>query len=930
MTLQGTGKLDVRLERLQELFFFASELQGSERESFIANATEAEPELRQELLGLLSNASRNFTSPLTHALGRALANAEADKRNALIGRTIGNYKLVSVLGRGGAGVVYLGERADRQYSAQVAIKVVDHTAVADLGARFRSERQILASLNHPNIARLVDAGETEDGQPYLVMDYVHGEPLDRYCDSRKLDFRARLTLFLEICGAVQYAHQNLIVHRDIKPANILVTADGVPKLLDFGIAKLLNAGDVVHTPDLTRMNDRVLTPEYASPEQILGQTVTTSSDVYSLGVLLYQLLTGLRPYTVPASGSQLEIERSICVIDPPRPSAIVQRAMQSPPVEDESTIEAIALARGQSPERLQRRLIGDIDSIVMRALRKEPEHRYSSVERLVEDIRHHLQNEPVQARQGNWVYYSQRFVRRHTPGVIAGVGFLAFVIAVAVVMSIQRQDIARALDRATQDRERAEKVSDFMLTVFTAADPFTNFGREPTARTLLDQAARHISSDLDEQPDVHARLLEAIGRSFRRMGQPDRAVAYLQDSLRVRQQAPGNDEAAVGSIVTEIAIALRQAGRTDESDRYFTEALEISRHAKDQRSVAHAQLLVDLGRLEKMRSNTKQALEHLTVALQLMREIKGPRDPEVGAILAEMSNILVWSDDLPGAERAAREAVSIYEVLPKTHPDRVMADYYLADILFYRGRINDAAALFERALDAQRTLYGNANSTVADTLASLAQVRLAQNNPADAEKLIREAITIHKDSGSTAYQRIGYLQTMLATVYMRQKKFTNAEAQLRETLDLFEKHLPPDHQYRASAEHYLGETLLAIGKLKEAETVLTTAMNRWTRTGASAWRSARSASALGEVLYREGRIEEAESYLSQSYRELSADPGADGDSKRIARERVEKFYTERGQRPKLDALMLEVERASAAATVDPNATAAPVPATHSR
>jgi len=903
MTVHRTGRIDARLERLQELFFFASQLQGGEREAYLEFETEDDPELRQELLGLLANDSGNLTGPLTHALGRALANAEMDKRNALVGHVIGNYKLVSVLGRGGAGSVYLGERADSQYSAQVAVKVVDKTNVANLGMRFRAERQILASLNHPNIARLVDAGETEDGQPYLVMDYVQGQPLDRYCDGKQQDLRGRLTLFLEICGAVQYAHQNLIVHRDIKPANILVTAEGVPKLLDFGIAKLLNAGDMPHVPDLTRMNDRLLTPEYASPEQILGQTVTTASDVYSLGVVLYQLLTGLRPYIVPVTGSQLEIERSISVTDPLRPSAAVQRAQQFTPIEGEPTIAAIALARSLSPDRMQRRLVGDLDAIVMRALRKEPEHRYSSVERLMADIRHYLQNEPVQARQGNWVYYSQRFVRRHTTAVAAGAFFLVFVIAVAVVMSVQRQAIARALDRATQDRERAEKVSEFMLTVFTAADPYTNFGLEPTARTLLDQAARHIKSDLDQQPDVHARLLEAIGRSFRRMGQPERAVAYLQDALSVRQQLPAGDESAVGSIVTELAISLSRAGRIDESDKYFTRALELSRNTKNPRSVDHAQLLVDLGRLEKMRGHIPQALDHFTVALQLMREVKGSKDPEVGAILAEISNLLVWSDDLPGAERAAREAVSIYAAVPEFHPDRVMADYYLADILFYRGHSDDAAVLYERALGAQRKLYGSASSTVADTMTSLAQVRLAQNNMGEAQKLLLEALGIHRDSHSIEYQKIGYMQTMLARVYMRQKKFAEAEPLLRDAIDLLRKNLPPDHQYIAAAEHYLGETLLATGKLDEAESVLTAAMNRWTATGSSAWRSARSASVLGEVLDRQGRTQDAERYLTTSYKQIMADPGADKDSRLAARERVTRFYTAHGQRQKLETLV---------------------------
>ncbi len=898
-------KIHPRWQRLNELFFHAARLQGAERQAFIARETQGEHELERELLALLERGDERRAGPPTRTLGSGFALAPREERS-LVGRVVAKYQLVSVLGRGGAGTVFLGERADKQFSGKVAVKVVDRAAAADLGMRFRAERQILASLNHPNIARLMDAGETDDGQGYLVMEYVEGQPLDQYCDERRLDLRKRLKLFIDICAAVQYAHQNLIIHRDLKPANILVTADGTAKLLDFGIAKLLHHGNGSNTvSELTRMNERLLTPEYASPEQIIGGPVTTASDVYSLGIVLYRLLTGLRPYDLSGATSQLEMERSICVADPPRPSANVLRAMQSAPAQGDQAIAALALSRGVSPERLRRRLVGDLDAIVMRTLRKEPQHRYSSVERLVADIRHYLENEPVQARQGNWIYYTQRFVRRHTTAVAASAGFLIFLTAVAIVMSIQRQSIAAALERATHDRERAEKVSQFMLDVFSAADPFTNFGREPTARILLDQAARNIQSDLSQQPEVRARLLEAIGRSYRRMGQPDRAVAYLQDSLRIQRQLPQADDASLGSIVTEIAIALRNQGRMDESDGYFSEALQISRQTKDQRSEAHAKLLVDLGRLEKLRSNPKQALDHLEQALQLMRTRKGPRDPEVGAILAEMSNIKVWLDDLEGAEAAARTAVDIYQTVPDDYPDRVMAEYYLADLLFYRGRIDDAAALFERVLAAQRRLYGNTSRAAADTLASLGQVRVTQKNFGAADKLIREALQAHHDSASTAHLQIGYLQTMLATVQMRQGRFLEAEQILRDTLVLYGKNVRGDHQYVASTEHYLGEALLAQNKFREAEVVLLAATERWKRTGAPAWRSARSASALGEALHGLGRIDQAEQYLVESYRELNADPGADNDSKRLARERVSKFYTALGQRQKLNTLLHE-------------------------
>jgi len=912
MSSTGSGKtVDTRWQKLQELFSLAVELPEHEREAFVVRETGADADLREELLGLLACDTGKSTGPLTHALGAALDATTRDRRRALLGKVIGNYKLVSVLGHGGTGTVYLGERADRQYSAQVAVKLVDNAAVqGDLGMRFRAERQILASLNHTNIARLLDAGESEEGQPYLVMEYVHGEPVDRYCDRAQLDLRARLELFLNICAAVQYAHQNLIVHRDLKPANILVTAEGAPKLLDFGIAKLLDVGnDAAAALALTRMNDRLLTPEYASPEQILGRAVTTASDVYALGVVLYELLTGLRPYVVPGSASQLELERSICVSDPQRPSAAVRRAADNVPVEGQSSMQALATVRGLTPDRLQRKLLGDIDAIIMRALRKEPQHRYGSVEQLTADINRYLAREPVQARQGNWLYYSQRFTRRHAFGVSVGVGFVGFVLAFAIVMSVQRERIAAERDRATQESERAEKVSNFMLNVFTAADPFGNLGREITAPQLLDQAARSIQGDLDEQPEVRARLLEAIGRAYRRQSQPDRAVAYLQDSLRLRKDLGATNDPRLGSVLTELAIALRYAGKFEESDLAFKQALQISEHAGAERSVTHARLLVDLGRLVLSRGNAGEAEQYLTRGLELTRALEGSRDPEVASILNDISSARAWLDDLNGAERAAREAVSIYrETVPELHPDRVSADYRLADVLFLRGRINDAGTLYERALAAQRLLYGNGSFRVADTLDSLARVRLAQGRIDDAEVLTREALQMNRLSRGDGNYMTGYLQTALAQILVRKGKHEEAELQLRGALDLFAKTLPPDHQYVASAEYVLGETLLATHRLVDAEAMLTSSMNRWKRTDAPAWRSGRSASALGETLYREGRIVDAEKYLLQGFRELSADTGADQDTKNKARERIARFYTDRGQRHKLDELALATNR----------------------
>lgn len=909
--------MDPKWALLQELFSRAVELPENEREAFVSRETADNADLRHQLLSMVACDSGQSTGPLTHALGAALDATTRDRRRAVLGKVVGNYKLASVLGHGGTGTVYLGERADRQYSAQVAVKIIDTATVhGDLGLRFRAERQILASLNHPNIARLLDAGETQEGQPYLVMEYVHGEPVDRYCDRARLDVRARLQLFLEICSAVQYAHQNLIVHRDLKPANILVTAEGSPKLLDFGIAKLLDVGDAASMLALTRMNDRLLTPEYASPEQILGRAVTTGSDVYALGVVLYELLTGLRPYVVPTSASQLELERSICVTDPQRPSAAIRRASEAGPAEGQSSTLSIAAARTLTPDRLQRQLIGDIDAIVMRALRKEPDSRYGSVEQFTADIRRYLTREPVHARQGNWLYYSQRFVRRHAFGVGVTAAFVLFVLAFAIVMSVQRQRIAEERDRATQEGERAEKVSNFMLDVFTEADPFTNEGTPKTATDLLDRAARRIQGDLNEQPEVRVQLLEAMGRAYRRQGQADRAVAFLEDSVRIRQQAGMPRDAQTGQVLTDLAIALRSVARFDESDRRFREAMQLSQANEGELSMTQARLLVDLGRLELSRSNLVAAEGYLTRGLALARKIEGPRTTEVAAILSDMSNVRAWRDDLDGAEQAAVEAVRIYhESANDLHPDRVMADYRLAEVLFLKGQTNEASTLYQRALDAQRVLYGNASSRVADTLDSLARVRLLQNNPAEAEKLTREAVEINNKARGEGNFMTGYLRTSLAQILTRQGKYKEAEPELREALDIYASTLPSDHQYVAATEYVLGELLLATNRLPDAEAMLTASMNRWKRTDAPAWRSARSASALGETLYREGRVREAEKFLVQSFRDLTPDTGADQDTRLKARERISRFYTATGQRHKLDELMLATSHDGAASKI---------------
>jgi len=913
MTTGQPGKIvDERWERLQDLFSRAVELPEGEREAFITRESAGDKELRDELLELLACDTGRSTGPLTHALGAAIDATTRDRRKALVGRVVGNYKLASILGHGGTGTVYLGERADRQYSAQVAVKIVDNATVhGDLGMRFRAERQILASLNHANIARLLDAGETADGQPYLVMEYVHGEPVDRYCDRQQLDVRARLQLFLEICNAVQYAHQNLIVHRDLKPANILVTAEGAPKLLDFGIAKLLDTGDQAAMLALTRMNDRLLTPEYASPEQILGRQVTTASDVYALGVVLYELLTGLRPYTVPSSASQLELERSICISDPQRPSTAVRKALESEPREGESTIGAIGLARGIQPDRLQKRLLGDIDAIVMRALRKEPQHRYGSVEQLAADVRRYLSREPVVARQGNWLYYSQRFVRRHTFGVSAGAFFVLVTIAFAVAMSIQNQRIAAERDKASNESKTAQAVSEFMLNVFGASDPFQAQGKETTARQLLEQSGAQVRAAKGMPPEVRARLLASIGRAFRRSGDPERSVSYLEDAVHLRRQMPNSGGLAAAEDMSELAITWRAIGDLNASAGVIKEAMDICERLGQQHTPTYATLLTNRGRVEFHSGDVARSRESFEQALALNRQVRGPNDQEVAVVLLDLSLVFMWMDDIPSVERVTRQAVDIFRLAtPDLHPDRVLAETRLGEALLMQNHINEASALFETSLGKQRILFGNNSRQVAEVLDSLAQIRRAQGQLAESEQFAAEALSSMVSALGAEHGYTPYFRTAYASVLMRRGKYSDAERELRHSLDTLAKTRPADHQYVCSAEHLLGEVLLETNRLPDAEAMLSAAMNRWKRTDAPAWRSARSASALGEVLFRQGRMREAEGYLTRSYSELAADQSADRDVRIKARQRVERFYINNGQREKLNELMLATSGAA--------------------
>jgi len=522
-------------DQVKELFALALEQDPEQRSSFLRQACAGDDSLRTEIESLLSS----FDGAATFLENCPTADLVSRQSRALAGQRIGAYRIIRQIGQGGMAVVYLGERDDQAYRKQVAIKMVKPGIDTEqILHRFRNERQTLAALDHSNIVKLLDGGSGADGSPYLVMEYVEGLPVDQYCDLHKLSIQDRLRLFRLVCSAVQYAHENLVIHRDLKPSNVLIAKDGAPRLLDFGIAKLLNP-ECFQTANITRTDWRPMTPEYASPEQIRGQAVTTATDVYSLGVLLYELLTGHRPYR-STGGSLLEMERLVCETEPEKPSVVISREEEKVPGNGDAptviTPELVSSQRGLQPAELRRRLRGDLDTIVLKALRKEPERRYGSVEEFSRDIERYLTGAPVRARKSTMAYRSGRFLRRHKESLAA----------VLVVLGIMAGGLYY---RSHQNKRLTDKDSIILID-------FANSTGDPvfddTLKTALNVALR-------QSPFLNVLSDSQVANTLREMTRPPstKLTPEVARELCLRAGSKAYIAGTIGGLGSEYVLGLK-------------------------------------------------------------------------------------------------------------------------------------------------------------------------------------------------------------------------------------------------------------------------------------------------------------------------------------------------------------------------------------
>ena len=828
-------------DRIREILDRALDRPPGERADWLDAVCE-DPQIRAEVESLL--AAYEEDDPFFETGGaREGARLEASDRPAA-GARIGDYRLLEEVGVGGMSVVYRADRTDADVEQTVAVKLLQRRLhVDDAERRFRAERQVLASLDHPNIAQFIDGGVTEGGRPYLVAEYVEGVPITEYAEAHDLGLDARLDLLGQVLSAVQAAHRQLVVHRDLKPSNVMVTetAEGRPqvKLLDFGIAKLLDDSLPVTRPE-TRTGRRLLSPGYAAPEQIRGEEITTATDVYQLGVLGYELLAGARPFDL-ADASPTEVERAVVETSPPRPSERAATASRS------------------------RALRGDLDTILLTALRKDPERRYGSVEALGTDLERHRRGEPVEARPATLAYRTKKFVGRHRWGVGATAVVVVLVAGFVGLLLRQQAITERQRDRARAEAQTSTRLSSFLVGLFESSNPY----RSPdtlTARDLLRRGRGRIDR-IESAPAVQARLLNAMGRAYDGLGDVARADSLLRDARSVQRRH--NLEDPILAANTHFRLGEVQANQYDWADavpRYRT-ALDRLQDRSSLRSRADSLLEADI------RAGLGRALRNT-----------GKVDSAEGLVRRALS-----------IRRAAHGA---------DHPTVWNAKEDLAYVLREAGSVDRARRLYRDVLAWQRT--HDDSLAVANTLNNLGYLHRTEGRPRQAERRYRESLRIYERTLGPGHRETLMVRgNNLGSVLQFQDDFAGAEALFREQLRAVRDRYPADHWRVGKWAQSLGTMLLYQDTdLAEAEALLREGVRIYEAAEAAGRTAAlRYQAALGHCLARRGKFRRARPLLDESHAVFASDSVGAPLRRAHAEVGLGLYHTDRGDYPRAESLL---------------------------
>ena len=836
----GSGdRLMPRWDRVKALFLEAQDLPDGERAAWLAVACGEEASLRDEVDALLRAQSR--PSPIFSENGSGLLDRLLDddvKPDDFGGGRIGTYKLLKLVGEGGMGQVFLAEREGGDFAQRVALKRMrGDFAGAETRARFLREREILARLVHPHVAQLHDGGVADDGSPYFTLEYVAGEPITRWCDTRRLDVRARLALLLQVCSAVAYAHRNLVVHRDLKPSNILVTDDGVVKLLDFGIAKLLEAGA---EPGLTG-TQLVMTREYAAPEQVLGEPITTATDVYALGVLTYTLLTGHLPYPRAEAG-ETSFAKAVVEHAPEPLSGAVRRPVRKRDGDATST-ESIAAARAATPKTLRRALRGDLERIVERALEKSPEARYPTVGAFADDIRAVLDGRPIVG--GTRAYRVGKLARKHWLPLTAFATALVAIVAGAAVIAFEARERERAAERALREAETTAAVKDFLLGLFAGADPRANAGKQVSVRDLLDKGVEHIDKDLDAQPALQAELKATLGGIYSRLSLYPQAIRLDEEAIAALDKAGGQAKLAAATEL-DLAQSVRANGDGARARKLLDDALARfdalpSPPADKIVRVLYVRAFVSIGA-----HRFDEALVDANRAESIARA--HPEHPEILGDALHAKGSAQWGLHAYGdAENELKEAITSHEKAgPKSRMALGADRQTLALIYSETGRYAESLDLNESALANARSVMGDRHSYVAQMIVATANDLHHLGRYAEAERRLRQAIATQHELLPPDSPYLGESQHALATVLARERRYDEAIAAYAAAREVWMKRYGADYSYVVGVRSDVAMIALSRGDARGAENELRAVL------------AAREAAHEKDIAIDEARLGEAE------------------------------------------------------------------------
>jgi serine/threonine protein kinase/tetratricopeptide (TPR) repeat protein len=821
-----------RWERIQALFHESADLPKADQPGFLKSACGGDDGLVADVLALLQEDAQ-VSSPLDRGLAQVARDVfDEELPSSLPFPELGPYRIRKVLGEGGMGVVYLAERSD--IGSMVAVKLLRDAWLSPARReRFAAEQRTLAQLNHPSIARIYDADTLPDGTPFFVMEYVEGLPLTDYCAHHQCSIERRLQLFRQVCEAVQDAHSHAVIHRDLKPSNILVKTDGTIRLLDFGIAKQVESLDMPMQQTMTGL--RLMTPAYASPEQIRGQRLGVQTDVYSLGVILYELLAGQLPFDL-SNLSPTEAETTLVEHDPAKPSTVARRAAANSHI---ASLSAWA----------------DLDVLCLTTLHKDPERRYRSVEALARDIDHYLRGEPLDARPDTVGYRLSKFVRRNRREVAAAALAMAVVVGLVVFFTVR---LAKARDAALAEAARTQRVQQFMMNLFEGGDEAAGPSDDLKVTTIVDRGVQE-ANVLSADPKVQAELYQTLGSVYQNLGKFDSADKLLNSSLERRRSLFGRDSPEVAESLVALAQLRAAQAKFDEAERLARQGLDMStRHLppshpaigratftlgkmlEDRGDYEHAiQVLEQAERLQSASGastadlsatltelanshfyaghyDTSESLNHRVLAMD--RQLYGERHPHVGDDLINLGAIQFEGGHFADAERYDRQALDIMQSFyGKDHPETADALATLGRTLVSEGKLDEAAGILKEALGVQERIYGKVHPRVAIALGDLGRIAVQQKKLDDAEADFRRMADIYRQVYAGKHYYIGIALSNLAGVYAERKQYTEAERLFREALQIYAQTLAPDHQLVGIARIRLGRALLRNERYADAE-----------------------------------------------------------------------------------------------------------------